>query len=235
MKFLAAAVLAVLAAAPALQAQEPPDDRPSPGRPPATAEARVGWEYRSEAPALGAALRFPLVGARGDLVAGGDVVFHDGLTEVQGRVDAVVAFGRSTGLVIGGGPLVLRSIYQAGAEPEARTTVVDYPAMVKRDEALEKHRMELLKVMSGATKSGTDYSEEEAEEEPESDEEGEPEEAAETEEPGAEAEEEPEEDLAIPTIPKERLQRNKSEYAEQEIRIRDVGATTLLGPEVYWL
>ena len=46
--------------------------------------------------------------------------------------------------------------------------------------------------------------------------------------------EEPEEDLAIPTIPKQRLAQNKDEYAGQEIRVRDIAATGQLGPNVFW-
>lgn len=122
MKTFATAALAVLAAtAPNLQGQERPDGSGSTRGPSATAEARVGWDYRSEAPALGAALRFPLFGGRGDLVGGGDVVFRDGLTETQGHLDAVVVFGGRSGVTVGGGPLVLRSIFEDGGETETRT------------------------------------------------------------------------------------------------------------------
>ena len=116
---LAAVVLA--AAAPPLEAQERPASMGGSGGPRAVAEARLGWDYQSEAPALGAALRFPLFGARGDIVAGGEAVFRDGLTEAQGHLDAVVALGgRSNALVAGGGPVMLSSIFEQDGERETR-------------------------------------------------------------------------------------------------------------------
>lgn len=104
-----------------LCAQERTTSTGSRGRPMAAAEARFAWDYQSEAPALGVAFRLPVLGARGDLVAGGEAVFRDGLTETQGHLDAVVALGgRRNAIVAGGGPVVLSSVFVEGGERETR-------------------------------------------------------------------------------------------------------------------
>ena len=120
MRYAAATLLlaAVVAGPGPLEAQPGPGE--SRGGPPAVAEARLAWDYRSEAPGLGAAFRLPVLGARGDLVAGGEAVFRDGLTELQGHVDALAAFGGRSALVAGAGPVVLRSVFVENGPEESR-------------------------------------------------------------------------------------------------------------------
>lgn len=113
---LRAALLLAVLTPPPVHAQERPEGRALP----ATAEARLAWDYRSEAPGLGVALRLPLLGGRGDLLAGGDAVFRDGLTEVQAHVDALVVLGGRGAIVVGGGPVWLSSVFESGGEREGR-------------------------------------------------------------------------------------------------------------------
>ncbi len=110
-RVLAAVAGLLLAAAPAAAQRVPA------GPAPATLEGRFLWDYQSNTPALGALLRFPLFGARGDLTAGGEAVFRHGLTELQAHADALVDLGT---LTVGGGPVLLNSVFDPDQPRESR-------------------------------------------------------------------------------------------------------------------
>ena len=84
--------------------------------------ARLGLDDRNQAPSIGALLRLPIPipGVRLAAVPGGDLVFHDGLTERQGMVDLTVDV---FGITVGGGPVALSSVF---GEDEPNQTKVGY-------------------------------------------------------------------------------------------------------------
>lgn len=81
---------------------------------------RAGWSILDASPSLGAELRLPvpISPLRPAVAIGGDVVFQSGLRERQGMLD--VTLGALQPLVLGGGPLVLNSIFHD--DPTRRAT-----------------------------------------------------------------------------------------------------------------
>jgi hypothetical protein len=71
---------------------------------------RGGFDYRNSDASVGALLRLPIPLALVPLEVspGGDLVFHDNLTDRQGMVDLTAQI---FGLSLGGGPLWLNTVY----------------------------------------------------------------------------------------------------------------------------
>lgn len=91
----------------------PPDGftwRPSLG-------VRAGFDYRNQAPSVGALLHLPVPGLPATVTPGGDLVFQDGLTERQVTVDVTVDIG---GIQLGGGPVALNSVFTDDGERESK-------------------------------------------------------------------------------------------------------------------
>lgn len=89
-----------------------------------TLSARAGWSALDASPSLGAELRLPLPLSplRPALSVSGDIVFQTGLRERQGMLDVTV--GALRPVVLGGGPVVLNSIFHD--DPARRATKVGF-------------------------------------------------------------------------------------------------------------
>jgi len=83
-----------------------------------TLGVRGGLDYRSQDASVGTFLRLPVPGLPAALTPSGDLVFRDGLTERQAILDVTARLG---GFYVGGGPLVLHSIFRDETEYETKT------------------------------------------------------------------------------------------------------------------
>ncbi len=92
--------------------------------------ARGGYDFRANAPLLGAFARASL-GSRVAVQATGELTFLSGLTERQYGADLLVRL--SPGLALGGGPMMRNSVYSPDGTVDDRESRLGYSVVAQLD------------------------------------------------------------------------------------------------------